>query len=182
MPKETYSTRRAWVGRIPDAVWGPVVAGILLLIVGGIGLAAGQPWLFPSLGPTAYMLTETPKLPATRFYHVLVGHLVGLGAGFLAVALVNAGSAPPVVSTGILTLSRTGAAALAVAITLASSTLLHASHPPAAATTLLVALGSFKTGNDALIVFIGVLILAGLGEVARHVRLQGTQSPGRTTS
>ncbi len=165
------------MGRIPDSVWGPVVAGILLVIVGLIGLAAGQPWLFPSLGPTAYMLTETPKLPATRFYNVLVGHLVGLGAGFLAVALVNAWSAPPVVSTGILTMPRMGASALAVAITLAVSTFLRASHPPAAATTLLVALGSFKTANDVPIVLIGVLILAALGQIARQIRIRGTQNP-----
>jgi hypothetical protein len=38
-----------WIGRIPDAIWGSVVAGILILIVGLIGLAFGQPWLFPSL-------------------------------------------------------------------------------------------------------------------------------------
>jgi hypothetical protein len=43
--------------------------------------------------------------------------------------------------------------------------LLHASHPPAAATTLLVALGGFKpTVHDALIVIIGVLIVATIGE------------------
>ena len=48
------------------------------------------------------------------------------------------------------------------------------SHPPAAATALLVALGGFKpTVRDTLTVIIGVLIVAKIGEVVRRVRLGG---------
>jgi CBS-domain-containing membrane protein len=93
------------------------------------------------------------------------------------VALLHADRTPPVVSTGILTVLRVLAAALAVALTLAVSTLLRASHPPAAATTLLVALGSFQTRNDALTVIVGVLILAVLGEIARQIRIKATSRP-----
>jgi hypothetical protein len=170
-------TLLARVARIPDAIWGPVVAGVLILVIGLIGLAFGQPWLFPSLGPSAYMLSEMPRQKSSRFYETLAGHLVGLGAGFLAVTILNAANTPPVVSTEISTVSRVLAAALAVALTLAVSTLLRASHPPAAATTLLVALGSFQTANDALTVVIGVLILAVLGEIARQIRIRATSSP-----
>jgi hypothetical protein len=144
-------------------------------MIGVIGLAFGRPWLFPSLGPSAYMHGETPRGRSSRFYNTLVGHLIGLGAGFAAVAILNLWAAPPVVSTGVLTISRMLAAVLAVVVTSALCSLLRASHPPAAATTLLVALGSFRTAGDALTVFLGVLILAVLGEIARQVRIRATE-------
>jgi hypothetical protein len=162
-----------WIGRIPDAVWGPVVAGILILIVGLIGLAFGQPWLFPSLGPTAYLQVEQPGMKAAQFYNTFVGHMIGMGAGFLGILILNAWNAPIVLSTGELTMPRVGAAAIAIAVTLAVNSLLRASHPPAAATTLLVALGSMQTADKALKIFIGVLILAVLGEAMRQLRVRG---------
>ncbi len=75
-------------------------------------------------------------------------------------------------STAHLTPVRIGASALAVALTILVGILLHASHPPASATTLLVALGGFRpTLRDALIVIAGVLIVATIGEFLRRVRL-----------
>jgi CBS-domain-containing membrane protein len=50
---------------------------------------------------------------------------------------------------------------------------LKASHPPAAAITLLVALGGFKpTWQDAATIMIGVLIVAIAGAMLRHFRLK----------
>ena len=46
------------IASIPDSFWGPVVAAILLLVVGVLGLVAGSPWLVPSLGPTAVVDTS----------------------------------------------------------------------------------------------------------------------------
>ena len=177
MPEKNKSAFLTWVAKIPTALWGPVVAGILMLVVGLIGFASGRLLLCPSLGPSAFEHSEQLKENASRFYNTLMGHMIALGAGFLAVALVNAWDAPPVLSTHTLTLARVGAATLAVALTLAAVTLARASHPPAAATTLLVALGSFRTGGDALTVFLGVLVLALLGEVARQVRIRALQAP-----
>jgi hypothetical protein len=55
--------------------------------------------------------------------------------------------------------------------------ILKASHPPAAATTLLVALGGFKpTWQDAATVMIGALIVAIVGEMLRRFRVKGTIS------
>jgi hypothetical protein len=48
--------------------------------------------------------------------------------------------------------------------------LLRATHPPAAATTLLVALGAIATFEQALIVMAGVLVTAAAGELLRTVR------------
>jgi hypothetical protein len=70
---------------VPDIVWAPLAAAFLMLIVGLIGLLAHQPWLFPSLGPTAFLQAEQPKQPTACFYNTVMGHLHGLVAGILAV-------------------------------------------------------------------------------------------------
>jgi hypothetical protein len=52
----------------------------------------------------------------------------------------------------------------------AAGFLLRAEHPPAAATTLLVALGSIATLEQGLVVMAGVGITAGVGEILRDLR------------
>ncbi|MBI3803108.1 MAG: HPP family protein [Nitrospirae bacterium] len=65
-----------------------------------------------------------------------------------------------------------GAAVLATGLMLLGVLLLRASHPPAAATTLLVALGGFKVSLHTLTVVVsGVLIVALVGEGLRRLRL-----------
>jgi hypothetical protein len=156
---------------LPEAVWGPTSVGISILVVGLIGFLAGQPWLIPSLGPTAYLQAENPAHPTTRFYNIIVGHLVGVLAGFGSVALLNAWNAPAVLTSKELALVRVFAAVIAMVATIGIAPLLRASHPPAAATTLLITLGSLQTFNDALNIMIGVITVAVVGELLRRVRL-----------
>lgn len=163
---------------VPDAVWGPMAVGSLLLSVGLIGLAAGQPWLFPSLGPTAFLQAESPGKSSARFYNTVVGHMVGLAAGVAAVMLLGATSAPGVLASNELVPVRVWAAVLSAVLTMPGLSLLKASHPPAAATMLLVALGGFEpTWRSAGIIVAGVLIVAVLGEAVRYVRLHLLVAP-----
>ena len=155
---------------VSDRVWAPLASG-LLLVAGGAGLLLQQPLLFPSLGPTAFLQTETPDQPSARFYNVCVGHLLGLLSGFLTVWVFGLTHAPSVLSTHQLTPPRVWASAVAIALTLLLGLLLRASHPPAAATTLLASLGGFPpTWHAGLSVMSGVLIVAVLGEGLRRYR------------
>ena len=164
-PDERQHPIRGRLAKIPEPIWGPLAVGSLLGAVGLIGLAAGQPWLFPSLGPTAFLVAEQPSQPSSRLWNSVVGHLVGLAAGLLAVALLGADAAPSPMETGKLDPIRVGAAVLAAVLTMPTLSYLRASHPPAAATMLLVALGGLPpTGRTAGAVAAGVLILAGLGK------------------
>jgi len=142
-----------------------------MLVVGLTAWWAGQPWLFPSLGPTAYLIAKYDNLPTSSVYNCIVGHLVGLAAGFLAVAIFNAWQAP-IVPLHEVTSPRIWAATAAVALTILVNTLLRSGHPPAAATTLLVALGTFHTAWDAGLVITGVLILVFLGEGLKRLRIK----------
>lgn len=157
---------------VPDSVFAPAASGGLILIAGLLGLAFHRPWLFASLGPTAFQLAEYPEQKSSRVYNVLVGHYIGLAMGFAAVALMNSWGAPNVLATHDLTAIRIWAAVIAMVLTSGVIVALRASHPPAGATALLVALGSFNTWHDAITVVAGVAIVGVLGEILRFVRLR----------
>lgn len=157
-----------------DLFWATLGEGGLVLALAAVGWATKQPLIFASLGPTAYELVEQPQLRSARAYNIIVGHLVGLGAGFLAVYLLNAWRAPNVISTGIVSAQRLWAVAVAVMLTTLVSLLLKAGQPAALATTLLVSLGSMQTRRDAIAIVAGVLIITAIGEPVRRFRLKHT--------
>jgi HPP family len=156
---------------IPDPVWGPLTAGVLVLVAGALGLLFGRPWLLPSLGPTAVLVGEMPAHPVTRAWNTIVGHLGGLLAGAIGVVLAGAASQPVVLVDHVLTPQRLFASVIAIALTAVLGALLRASHPPAAATTLLVSLGSLRTLDDALNLMAGVLVIAVVGALFRDLRI-----------
>lgn len=147
----------------------------MLLVMAAIGWATGQPLIFASLGPTAYELVEQPQIRSARPYNIVVGHLVGLGAGFLAVYLLHAWAAPNVVATGLMTTARVWAIVVAAVLTTLLNLILRASQPAALATTLLVSLGAMQTRRDAIAIILGVLIIAAIGEPVRRFRLKHTE-------
>ena len=162
-----------WTAKIPGSVWAPVMGGFLILIAGLIGLIAGQPWLSPSLGPTAYLQVETPGLKSARFYNVIVGHYVGIVAGLIGIAIFGLWTTPSVLVSHQLLPAWVGAAIIAIFITIIINMFLRSSHPPTAATTLLVSLGAFRTSSQISALIAGVLIIAIVGELLRRIRTGG---------
>jgi HPP family len=165
------------ISAIPDPVWSPVVTGTLMLVVGALSLLVGRPWLLPSLGPSAVLAAEMPAHPVTRAWNTIVGHFGGLVAGAIGVILAGAATQPVVLVDHVLTPQRVLASVIAIALTVLVGALLRASHPPAAATTLLVSLGSLRTIDDAVNLMAGVLVLTAVAAVLRDVRMQRT-APG----
>jgi hypothetical protein len=160
------------VASVPDSVWGPLAATGLILLVGLVGVVVGRPWLLPSIGPSAVLIALSPAHPTARPWNTVVGHAIGIGAGFLGIVIAGAANDPSPILQGELTLGRVVAATLAVALTLLVASLARASHPPAAATTLLVALGAAATADKALSLFAGVVLIAIAGELLRRARLE----------
>jgi CBS-domain-containing membrane protein len=103
---------------------------------------------------------------------VIVGHAGGLLAGLVAVAALGAFNAPTLFTDKVLDPGRAAASVVALALTILLGMLARGSHPPAAATTLLVTLGGIRTGNDVLNLAIGIVVIAVVGEAIRRVRLQ----------
>jgi len=108
--------------------------------LGALAAVTGSPWIFPSLGPTAYLFFATPSLPTAAPRNALLGHAIGLACGWTSLALFGLLDAPPAYATGV-DAARAAAAALSLGATGALMVLAHTPHPPAGATTLIVSLG-----------------------------------------
>jgi len=142
-------------------------AGALVLVPGALAWLTGFPFIFPSLGPTAYLLATTPHAATCRPRRVIGGHAVGVAAGLLAVAVVD----PTVAVTGQLTPGSTAALAVAASGTLA--TVLTGAgmlafgfvHAPACATTLIVSLGLLSTPARAGGILVAVVLLVAVHRV-----------------
>jgi len=155
-----------------DLVWATAGEAGLVLALATIGWATNQPLIFASLGPTAYELVEQPQMPSARPYNIIVGHLLGLGAGFLALYLSNASAAPNVLATGVVAPQRLWATVISAALTTFACLALKAGQPAALATTLLISLGAMQTRRDAIAIIVGVLLVTAMGEPIRRLRLK----------
>jgi hypothetical protein len=162
--------RQRWSDRIPDYIWAPLWEGALLLFVGACAWAVGQPWLFPSLGPTAYEQAVMPELRSARLYNVLVGHYVALAAGFGSLWLIGGWAAAPIVGTGSVSTLRLWASIIAAVITTLVNLVLHSEQPAALATTLLVTSGAYQNARGAVSILIGVTLIGVVGEPIRRIR------------
>jgi hypothetical protein len=145
-----------------------LVSAAVTAVPGIVALLTGQLLLFPSLGPTAVMVSYEPEHRSARFYNVIVSHIGGLLSGFACVFLFGLAHTPSVFQLRMLSVSRVAAASIAILLAILLELVLDAAHPPATATTLLAALGSFRpTWHDGLTVVAGVVVVAIAGELGR---------------
>lgn len=135
-------------------------AFVTMLVIGSAAMVTRQPFIFPSLGPTALMIFAHPLRRDSSPRHVLIGHAIGAGSGYLALLLT--GLLGVSFSTTIST-HRVVAAAIALGLTAALMTLARSEHAPAGATTLIVALGILPQLRDFLTLMLAVAALTLLG-------------------
>lgn len=135
-------------------------AFITMLIIGSAAAVTHQPFIFPSLGPTALMIFAHPLRKDSSPRHVLIGHAIGAGSGYLALIVTGLLAVP---FSGDVSPHRVLAAAIALALTAALTTLTRSEHAPAGATTLIVALGILPQLRDLAILMLAVALLTGLG-------------------
>jgi HPP family len=163
-------------------VYAGVVAAVALALAGLVGVLLHQPWLFPSLGPTIMVIAETPDQPAAHPRNVLVGHVVAVAAGWLALLVTGLRHAPSTVQAG-LDGRRVAAAVIALVLTVVVLQLLRTPHAPAGATTLIVGLGILKSPGDLVVIVLSVLlvtIVASGANILAAVRQRGvTDAPRR---
>lgn len=153
-----------------DLLLAPLCEAGLLLVAGIAAMLLHQPFFFASLGPTAYELTETPERQSARPYNVIVGHLVGVISGFVALAVTHAWSVPAV-TTHNIAWARVLAAMIAALLTVAGTLLIKATQPAALSTTLLVATGTLQRLQDGPVIMGAILLITAIGEPLRRWRL-----------
>jgi CBS-domain-containing membrane protein len=149
---------------------GFITIGVLALLA----LVSRNPFVFPSLGPTAYLLFFSPLGKTSSPRNTILGHAIGLICGYSAFVVTGAGALPFGVHPGIFW-PRILAAALSLSATGAFMVLLDVSHPPAGATTLIVSLGIISRPRELIIIEVAVFLLVAQALVIN--RLAGLPYP-----
>jgi CBS domain-containing membrane protein len=147
-----FDERKVWAAFM--FVNGFVTIGLLSLVA----LATGTPFVFPSLGPTAFLFFFDPRAPSASPHHALIGHAVGIACGYGSLVLLDLQHSGSALALGV-TGPRVLAAALSLAATGALMILLKAAHPPAGATTLIISLGAIARPRDLVIIEVALALL-----------------------
>jgi CBS domain-containing membrane protein len=149
---ERFPERQVW------AVFMFVNGFVTIALLAAVAMISHTPFIFPSLGPTAFLLFFTPTSPTASPRHTLYGHAIGILCGYGALLATGLEHAPPTIVAGV-----DGARVLAAALSLASTGALmiwfKSAHPPAGATTLIIALGIVTKPFNLLIIEVAVVIL-----------------------
>jgi CBS-domain-containing membrane protein len=174
--------RRARVTSLTERHSSTTVLGLFAFVNGVIAIGAmalvalvtGEPFVFPSLGPTAFLLFYTPLLPAASPRNTICGHAIGAAAGYLALVVFGLTDAAPALASSV-TGARVGAAALSLGLTSGAMVWARVPHPPAGATTLIVSLGILREPDQLAVLMLAVVLLVVQGFVIN--RLAGIDYP-----
>jgi hypothetical protein len=145
---------------MPKIIINSLRVGLLLCLPALIAWSTGRPFIFPSLGPSAFSLVIDRQGEATG-RRVIGGHLIGVVGGLVAYHLIAHGltltTLPSVFSFPLLRLAASGV--ISVILTTAGMLAAKAQHPPACATTLIVSLGLLATFRDAILIMLAVAVM-----------------------
>ena len=145
----------------PRVVWSAYIfinGFLTIALLALLAVITGSPFVFPSLGPTAYLLFIAPLQQNSSPRNTILGHAIGLACGYGAYAVTGAASVPYGVHPGVYW-PRILSAALSLSATGALMVLLRADHPPAGATTLIVSLGIISKPKELVIIEVAVFLL-----------------------
>ena len=142
-----------------------LVNGVVSIgIMAAAAWASASPFIFPSLGPTAFLFFYTPTMASAAPRNTVYGHLIGAISGYLSLVVFGLTAAAPALSSAV-TLPRVGAAALSLGLTSGLMVWLKVPHPPAGATTLIVSLGILRTPGQLGVLMVAVVLLTVQGFV-----------------
>lgn len=136
-----------------------LVNGVISIgVMAAAAWATASPFVFPSLGPTAFLFFYTPTAASAAPRNTVLGHLIGAVAGYISLLVFGLATAAPALSSSV-TLPRVGAAALSLGLTAGLMVWLRVPHPPAGATTLIVSLGILRTPLQLAVLMLAVVAL-----------------------
>ena len=133
-----------------------VNGGLAILALGVFAWITELPLTFPALGPTAFILFATPTSESAAPRSVILGHFSGMASGFAVWHLMSAlagGPVSPQTGGWPLILS----ASLALAVTCGLLVRLSCPHPPACASSLVIALGAVTDWPNVLLMAVAVV-------------------------
>jgi CBS domain-containing membrane protein len=149
---------RRYPPRIVRAVYVFINSFLTIGLLALVAMLSGTPLVFPSLGPTAFMLFHDPGSASASARSTILGHAIGIACGYGSLWLTGLTGDPPTMIEQ-LNVARVLCAAMALAATGLAMTLFKLWHPPAGATTLIVALGFITLPYHLAIVEVAVVVL-----------------------
>lgn len=162
------------------AAFSTLYVGVLLAMPGLFAWVTGQPLIFPSLGPSAFLLATVREGEVTAPRRVIGGHCIGVVAGLVAYHAIAPGlvvtTAEPMLATEQLRLVASGV--LAVVLTSGGMLATETVHPPACATTLILSLGLLSSLLEGALIVLAVVVLVVVHELVTHDRTFGAYVPG----
>ena len=161
--------------RIPVLALFSFINGCISIgIMAALAIITHSPFIFPSLGPTAFLFFYTPTAPTASPRNALVGHGIGVVAGYLSLVITGLTLAGPAFAVGVNG-PRVIAAALSLGPTSGLMVLFKSPHPPAGATTLIISLGIMTKPLHLLILMCAVVLLTAQAFIIN--RLAGIDYP-----
>lgn len=160
--------------RLRDSLLALVFGGVVIAVLGLIASFSDAPLIFPSLGPTAFLIFHRPAASAASPRNTVIGHLIGAACGLAALALFGLIDEPSAFEAGV-TVERALAAGLSLGMTAGLMVWCRRGHPPSGATTLIVSLGLMTGAFQLLSLMFAVVMLIVLAQLLH--RLAGTAYP-----
>lgn len=148
----------------------PYVVVCSFLTMGIIGVVAvwrREPFVFPPLGATLFVLFAFPMAQEATPRNVIGGHLLGLIAGIIALLIFGLINVPP--DTTDLDWDRLGSILLGLTLALSLLMGLRFLHIPAVATALVVAMGLLSKPEDWVFMFVGAVFVAVIAVVINRI-------------
>lgn len=155
--------RLSWLlqhhSRVPVLALFSFINGCISIgLMAALALITRSPFIFPSLGPTAFLFFYTPTAPAASPRNTIIGHAIGVIAGYLSLVVTGLTMAGPALTVGV-TWPRVIAAALSLGLTAGLMVLFKSPHPPAGATTLIISLGLLTKPLQLVLLMAAVMLL-----------------------
>ena len=150
------------------AIFGFFSGSLAIAVLALMAHMAHSPLVFPSLGPTAFLLFYHPLAPQASPRNAVFGHLIGALAGWICLLVFGLADVPGA-GLGIITWPRLGAAALSIGVTIGLMEFWNVPHAPAGATTMIVSLGLMSEWWQLGILMAAVVALVMLGWAINHI-------------
>jgi CBS domain-containing membrane protein len=141
---------------------------LCICLMAGLAFIFHSPFIFPSLGPTAFLFFYKPTDPSSSPRNTLIGHSIATLAGYFSLVVTGLTAAGPVFAVGV-TWPRIIAIGLSLGLTVGLMTLLHAPHPPATSTVLIVSLGTLTKPWQLIVLMFAVILLTMQASIINHL-------------
>lgn len=157
-----------------EALFAFLFGALAIFVMGALAHAAQTPFIFPSLGPSAFLMFHRPLSAGASPRNTVQGHLIGVVCGVASLAVCGLLDTPSAFEEGV-TLARALAAGLSLGLTSGLMVLFRRGHPPAGATTLIVSLGLMTSATQLTALMVAIVLLVLQGQMIH--RMAGTFYP-----